>query len=106
MYIYHAPLCNRPKSLLPLSPPSATNLSPKVRVEYNVVDRIYHALLNMANHEWGRHDTHRYIPYMRDSSSRLLTYSIPTRSLVVFMEPTCVDGDASQSYRVRKPSHN
>jgi len=60
--------------------------------------------LDLANHKWGRHDTHRYVPYTRDSSSRLLTYPILTRSLVMFMERTDLDGD-SQSFRVRKLSH-
>jgi len=55
--------------------------------------------LDLANHERGRHDTHRYVSYA------VLVHLfrpnvIPTNSLVMFMEPTGLDEDC-QLYRVR-----
>ena len=54
--------------------------------------------LDLANHEWGRHDTHAYVPSSMGSKFAF-SDSIPTRSLVMFMEDTGLDGD-HQSHRV------
>ena len=56
--------------------------------------------LDLANHEWGRHDTHVYAP-----TTLYFMFVFPdltlTRSLVIFMEPTGL-GEGYQSFRVGK----
>ena len=54
--------------------------------------------LDLANHEWGRHDTHAYVLYAL-SFKFVFSYSIPTRSLVLIMEDTGLKED-HQSHRV------
>ena len=56
--------------------------------------------LDLANHEWGRHSTHAYVPSTM-GSGLVFSDSIPMRSLVMFMEHTGLDGD-HQSHRVGK----
>ena len=55
--------------------------------------------LDLANHEWGRHDTHTYVPSGLGPES-MPSDSILTRSLVIFTENTGLDGD-HRSHRVR-----
>ena len=54
--------------------------------------------LDLANHEWGRHDTHAYVPSAH-ASEFASTDSTPTRSLVISTEHTGLRGD-HESYRV------
>ena len=54
--------------------------------------------LDLANHEWGRHETHVYVPSALGSES-MFSDSTPTRSLVMFVEHTGLDGD-HELYRV------
>jgi len=55
--------------------------------------------LDLANHEWGHHDTHRCAPF--DWFKFTLPDLIPTRSLVMDMELTGLDEDC-RLFRVRK----
>ena len=54
--------------------------------------------LDLANHDFGRHDTHAYVPSTMGSKSAFPD-SIPTRSLLMFLEHTGLNG-VHQSYRV------
>ena len=54
--------------------------------------------LDLANHEWGRHETHAYVP-SAPSSMFVFSDSTPTRSLIMFMEHTGLDSD-HELYRV------
>ena len=56
--------------------------------------------LDLANHEWGRHETHLYVPSALGSK---FVFSDPTltRSLVMSMEHTGLDAD-HELYRVGK----
>ena len=54
--------------------------------------------LDLTNHEWGRHDTHAYVPSLVFKSA--LSDSTPTKSLIMFMEPTGLEED-HQSFMVR-----
>ena len=56
--------------------------------------------LDLANHEWGRHDTHAYVPSALGFKF-VLSDPIPMRSLVMFMDPTDM-GEGYQSFRVWK----
>ena len=56
--------------------------------------------LDLANHDWGRHDTHGYVPspgFKKFASSD----PTPTRSLIMFMEPTGME-EHHTSFMVRE----
>ena len=54
--------------------------------------------LDLANNEYGRHETHAYVPSV-PYSKFTVSEPTPSRSLVMFMDHTGLDGD-HQSYKV------